>query len=571
MEEFNLNYSLDDSTETKDAKLSLLKQEQSLVKKQKYKYYFLATFIFLATALFIFWATSNGSGAKSKRSSIILHDVSNENSISLGVESQYETGVGTSSKLKNHSTKKTSKKHSTPKVSKKSSPKHHKSKKSDKEHHASSKKSSPKHHQLKKKKKTEQELSAKPKQTKKPSGHWHVYYTSNILTEKNFCNLKWVPYFSMDENYDWRKNVHEGDHYYRTDGTWKAPETAFKKMSTKYWHYTENKTMPVDVLIEGRDHVMPKEPNNIRIAKKYTDYDGFIFNLIGKIGKNEIFEKVINQYDCTFRYLDTFNLNEPERFAKWCETKDEKQWLIKPNYGFHGIGIHLMDKIGTDEICDTKNTTAPLVMQEFLANPALIQGYKFHCRFLVFFVAQPFVMYAAPRQSYFRFSGEKYNTKSVDGYITNEGDCMLDSCLQFDDDFVGKTVSKKDWMRGVSGMSQISYLILKEYYGDKVRRGKVSSNRFTWIGFDYLFDDNWNPLFTEWNEQPQLRHHKYPEFQVRMGNFVDGMFSIVSGYAKHMPQKKIDAISRKYQFLKTATINDPYPVYKTRHVKVNSD
>jgi len=596
MEEFSLDYQLDDSSEKQDAKLSLLKQEQEVVKKQKYKYYFLATFIFLATVLFIFWATKS-NGNSENRSLVVEKGVSDENMVgdSMGYyheisdESQYETDVGKSSKKKKHHTKKkksSSKKSSSKKASKKHSKK---SSKSSTKHHKSSSKSSTKHHKPKKsltkhktsstkstKHHTSKTHSSKHKHkkknlkekevhqiAKKKSGHWNVYYTKTALNQENFCNLTWVPYFTLDENYDWHNDVHEGDHYYRTDGVWKAQHDAFQKMATKYWHYTQNLTMPVDVLIEGRSKAMPKEPNNIRVAQKYTNYDGFIFKEIGKIGKNNIFEAVLEKYSCGFRYLDTFDLNEPKRFNKWCETKDEKQWLVKPNYGCHGIGIHLVNKTESDDICDAnKNShTAPLVMQEFLGNPALIEGYKFHCRFLAFFVAKPFVMYAAPRQSYFRFSGEKYNTKSIDGYITNEGDCMLDNCLQFDSDFVGKTVKKKDWMRGVSRMAQISYLIVKEYYGDKVRRGKVSSNRFTWIGFDYLFDDKWNPLFTEWNEEPQLRHHKYPEFQVRMGNFVDGMFSIASGYAKHMPQKKIDAISRKYQFLKVATINDPYPVY----------
>ena len=64
------------------------------------------------------------------------------------------------------------------------------------------------------------------------------------------------------------------------------------------------------------------------------------------------------------------------------------------------------------------------------------------------------------------------------------------------------------------------------------------------------------PIMSEWNEEAQFRNLNLPVYQNRYGNFFDGMFSIVNGYNKKIPQLVIDGFARKYQFLKLQTKDD---------------
>ena len=48
----------------------------------------------------------------------------------------------------------------------------------------------------------------------------------------------------------------------------------------------------------------------------------------------------------------------------------------------------------------------------------------------------------------------------------------------------------------------MSYLIIDEYVGDVF--GGITSKRFMWFGFDYIFDEDLNPYFVEFNDVPGI-------------------------------------------------------------------
>jgi len=404
-----------------------------------------------------------------------------------------------------------------------------------------------------------------------------IFYDTVNMQNQKFCGLDFEPYFNLKNPI---KNVDLGDRYYNFKLA--MGQTALRirnfnrsyHLLTKHWHLTSDNSK-IDVYLENRWLKTPEdEMNQMDIAKRFTKYDGFIKNTVEKTDNENALRAVLENHDCKFRSMTQFNLERGEEFQKFCDfyTKHpEKKWVQKHNIGCHGAGMELVkDNARLDEICAAgkhkltklwKGKQIEVVMQEFMANPKLINGHNFHVRFIGFLIADPFVTYWAPRHSYWRFSGKEYGTKTSEEFITNSKDCKRGNnnmgCYAWDTDFLGLGwVSKEKWFRATEIMAKHSHMILKAFYGRKIFEGETSRNRFMWFGFDYMIDEDWNPIFTEWNEESALRDTDVPIIQTMYGNFFDGMFSIASGYTKKIPQNKIDAISRQYNFLKIKPIGD---------------
>eukprot|EP00091_Calanus_sinicus_P008256 TRINITY_DN2010_c0_g1_i1.p1 TRINITY_DN2010_c0_g1~~TRINITY_DN2010_c0_g1_i1.p1 ORF type:complete len:331 (+),score=34.35 TRINITY_DN2010_c0_g1_i1:197-1189(+) len=96
------------------------------------------------------------------------------------------------------------------------------------------------------------------------------------------------------------------------------------------------------------------------------------------------------------------------------QIKQKNLWIVKPCIRSGGDGIHLIDNIfdmpNVDE--DVKNVDQAIV-QEYIANPLLINGHKFDMRLYVLITSVDPLMIYIYKDGLARFATEPYNTDSM--------------------------------------------------------------------------------------------------------------------------------------------------------------
>jgi tetratricopeptide (TPR) repeat protein len=107
--------------------------------------------------------------------------------------------------------------------------------------------------------------------------------------------------------------------------------------------------------------------------------------------------------------------------SSWETEEHQPRWIAKPMLGSDGRGVHLVDNKELEEYALEKHTG--WVLQEYVADPFLVNGIKFDMRCWVIVASvDPLRVYFS-RRSYARFASEKYRPDSLSRavHVTNDG------------------------------------------------------------------------------------------------------------------------------------------------------
>ena len=188
-------------------------------------------------------------------------------------------------------------------------------------------------------------------------------------------------------------------------------------------------------------------------------------------------------------------------------------WICKPVGKSQGKGICLIDNL-------TNLPDHPVtIVQEYIARPLLIAGYKFDLRLYVCIVSiSPLTIYVY-REGLTRFATEPYNLADLDrsySHLTNSSINKLGPGYEIDKTGIGhgcKWTLRKlrqhlhregqtDWFMWQRIMSIIVLTILGEV-GQQVGIS-CSKNNFEFLGYDILIDTDLRPWLLETNLSPGL-------------------------------------------------------------------
>lgn len=216
----------------------------------------------------------------------------------------------------------------------------------------------------------------------------------------------------------------------------------------------------------------------------------------------------------------SFNLpRDGERFMAFAGTSEIRLWIVKPNSLFGGQGIRVVDdpaKVPLDEDC---------VVQEYLANPALVEGKKAHLRLYLLILSHQPLEVLFWQDGLARFAPDPF--VEAPGWLDNMAIHVTNTALHhghpgivFSDEKVENFgtvwglrpylqrlarpgVSAEDLMARLTRMAS-AFVTRVERTGFFDRAGALS--RFSLlpklIGMDVVLDDDLNPWFIEIQRNP---------------------------------------------------------------------
>jgi hypothetical protein len=127
---------------------------------------------------------------------------------------------------------------------------------------------------------------------------------------RKFCNVTFEPYFNRPKDFDINEVI-EGHHYFGYQSTKDWVNRQYKLLMTKHWKPTNDLKKPIDALLEGRWEQKPEAPNDLTIAKRFTVYDGFINEYVGKADNDNALRSLLDSHSsCDFKYIQSFNLGK---------------------------------------------------------------------------------------------------------------------------------------------------------------------------------------------------------------------------------------------------------------------
>ena len=294
-------------------------------------------------------------------------------------------------------------------------------------------------------------------------------------------------------------------------------------------------------------------PTTFSLGNGLVDFKFYV----SKAFKDEIVVKLIENESCDlsqlgFHFQSYSFLDKKQCDNFYSNSKNEyKKWIVKPQMGSGGKGIHLL---GTNEQYNCSKINK-IIIQEFVSNPFLIDGFRFHVRFFLFIASmEPLRIYTAPRQSFLRRAAIPYNETIRESYVTNLSICRKirseRNCILYDFQFVNKYISAELWSEAIALMSHISYNIIKSYLSYVQQKHKISKNKFHWFGFDFLMDENMKPKFIEYNTRPRLNTRKLLINRERGQELYNGIFEIVHLAHIGTKESQIQKIAEDYQFIR---------------------
>ncbi|EFA77394.1 hypothetical protein PPL_12609 [Heterostelium album PN500] len=224
----------------------------------------------------------------------------------------------------------------------------------------------------------------------------------------------------------------------------------------------------------------------------------------------------------------------PEEFQSLNQYSKENpnvQFIMKPKFGGKGIGIHLYSN--SNEIENDSN----YVVQEYLANPFLIDGKKFTLRLYVLITSlDPLIFYIHNNgvlkfaTSDFTIDRKTFNDDNMSKHVTNQTININLPTYKFSTDLsvddIGSKWSLKAFWRYLDKNKIYPSTLLWGNIKDVVAKTifsvelavlsktnelmKSESNGFQLLGLDIDLLDNFQPIFLEANVNPQLGSAKPP-------------------------------------------------------------
>ena len=321
--------------------------------------------------------------------------------------------------------------------------------------------------------------------------------TNALLTinKQNPIELQWYEYIdkSLVNNYLLYPPI------FNLLWTWKKPKLNYARLLSfqKVNHFPDSYHLTRKDLLKL--HIQEiVDYNNKKKKKKSNKNSQDFFNIIPQtfiLPKEHLL------------FLEHFTANS-------LKEKRNNYWILKPSNSSRGRGITLLNNI---EHIDIKNSS--YIVQKYIKNPLLINGYKFDLRLYVLLTSIKPLECFIYKQGFARFATKKYNLQSNDHYIHLTNTSIQNNNLKnINHDF------PQDIMNGYSKISLIylKKLLIKmnisfDDLWQKIIKIIIKSlvciedhmnshiSAFELFGYDILIDNNLQPWLIEINSSPDMK------------------------------------------------------------------
>jgi len=267
---------------------------------------------------------------------------------------------------------------------------------------------------------------------------------------------------------------------------------------------------------------------------------------------------------------------EKEKFLSYAKENPTKRWIQKSS-SHRGISIETAETVNLD-LDDT-------LVQEFMANPLLIDGKKFDIGiYAVLTSVEPIRAYIYEAESLLRFcahpyldANNKFNASDMDSYVVGDDYTpiwLMPSLLRY---YIGTNLSMKQTLNtyllrfnldGNKIWKQIEETIKavyksKEHHLARMSRMYQMANNynatsvegslnqfFEMVRFDFIVDENLDVYLMEANMSPNLSSRHFPPNRLLYEQVLNSLFSLVGiGHfsRQHLTDLPIRYLDGKYQ------------------------
>lgn len=304
------------------------------------------------------------------------------------------------------------------------------------------------------------------------------------------------------------------------------------KMWTDYDILIDLKAIPLNF---GKQYTLYKSPYKDVIQNNKNAY-------IGSTPVDSIIaNKHIMDYNTLSFYPKSFNINYEDSkyliklFDLFILYKN-KYYIIKPSFGSGGKDIIVEYNEIVNAIKDYKKDKYPLVIQRYITNPLLLNGYKFDFRVYVLYIDNKVYV---NKHFITRLAGKKYNYNKpydIKAGLTNFSLHKNFSLILSETEFYKKY--KKEYKNDrfnylndkllkkiIKLVKKFFTFIRKEIKMDFWKDKK--NHYFNLFGFDILPDDKGKLWLLEVNKKPLLKWGKEYSKEEYMTELVEDMINII--------------------------------------------
>eukprot|EP00041_Stephanoeca_diplocostata_P030511 m.924733 g.924733 ORF g.924733 m.924733 type:complete len:865 (+) comp23771_c0_seq1:115-2709(+) len=229
-----------------------------------------------------------------------------------------------------------------------------------------------------------------------------------------------------------------------------------------------------------------------------------------------ILRKMVGVYGRTFNFMpQSFILpKDKDKFRDFYEAEqsDDSVWICKPSYGSQGTGIYLFKHPS-----ELKVEALSCVVQRYVANPLLIEGYKFDLRIYVAVTSfHPLKLYLY-EEGLTRFSTQKYDMSNLDNPFSHLTNTSINKHSPTVADTKGCVGAGSKWTLGQLRAyfarvgiddrmmwQRISHLIALTMLSVVQEVPVSGAGTVELTGFDVLIDETMRPWLLEVNSAPSL-------------------------------------------------------------------
>ena len=279
-------------------------------------------------------------------------------------------------------------------------------------------------------------------------------------------------------------------------------------------------------------------------GKQYTLYpspykDVIQNNKNAYIGSTPVDPIIANKHIMNYNELDFYpksfnfplNNNLNNKLLKF------NYFIIKPSFGYGGKDIKIVSRDNLiSELKDYKKDKYPLVIQRYITNPLLLNGYKFDFRVYVLYIDNKVYV---NKHFIARLAGKKYNSNKphdIKAGLTNFSLHKNKNLILSETEFYKKYKKeyKNDSFNYLNDklLNKIIKLIKKffifirkeikmDFWKDK------KNHYFNLFGFDILPDDKGKLWLLEVNKKPSLKWGKEDSKEEYMTELVEDMIKII--------------------------------------------
>lgn len=281
----------------------------------------------------------------------------------------------------------------------------------------------------------------------------------------------------------------------------------------------------------------------------------------GKVTKSRVKALKVSDF-----FSETYFLNEEKsKFVKAFKSGDI--WIYKPSGRNQGKGIFLVDQTNALLKDNAKREDFKKrregVIQRYIMNPLLINGYKFDVRvYMLIASSQPYLVYY--HHGYVRLSCVPYSNDTLDihAHLTNQyvqkkhpsySQMKEDTVLSFEqlNDYINTHVQKEkkpqtDWVYNVFTPTMKEIMLLC-FHASK-NKIQQTQGMFELLGFDFMVDENMKVWLIEVNINPALHTNCKVLKEVIPGVVNETLDIVLEVFQKKKSRAKVDVLQSVKNF-----------------------